>query len=145
MTDPIRVLFVCTHNSARSQIAEALLERDGGGAFRVESAGTEARGVHPLAVRALDEVGIDWSGASSKLVSQFVGREWDYVITVCDTARQACPVVPGARRMLHWDLEDPSAIPGSDEERLRAFRRTRTEIADRVGAFVDEARRGAPA
>ena len=139
MSAPIRVLFVCTHNSARSQIAEALLARHGGARFVGRSAGTEARGVHPDAVRVLAEVGIDWSAATSKLVDLFVGESWDYVITVCDSAQAACPVFPGARAPLHWDLEDPSAVDGTPEERLAAFRQTRTDLEARIRAFVEGA------
>ena len=141
MAPPIRVLFVCTHNSARSQIAEALLERDGGDAFEVHSAGTEASRVNPDAARVLAELGIDWSLARSTSVEEFLGQPFDYVITVCDGAREACPVFPGATATLHWGLEDPSLVEGSDEERLAAFRRTATEISGRLGPFIDEARR----
>ena len=136
---PIRVLFVCTHNSARSQIAEALLERDGGGAFDVESAGTEVTAVNPYTIRALAELEIDWSDARSKSVEAFLGQPFDYLITVCDNAREACPVFPGARRSLHWSLEDPSEVEGSDEEKLAAFRATATDIEARLRSFIEEA------
>ncbi|MFL5667903.1 MAG: arsenate reductase ArsC, partial [Chloroflexota bacterium] len=92
--DPIRVLFVCTHNSARSQIAEALLTRDGGDVFEVSSAGTEVTRVNPLARRVIEEAGIDWSGARSKSITEFLDQRFDYVITVCDRARATCPVFP---------------------------------------------------
>jgi arsenate reductase (thioredoxin) len=140
--DPIRVLFVCTHNSARSQIAEALLGRYGGADFEVHSAGTEATRVNPLAIRVLAESGIDWSGARSKVITEFLGRRFDYVITVCDRARGTCPVFPGSTNTLHWGLDDPSEVGGTDEERLAAFRRTRQEVADRLRPFIEEARRG---
>lgn len=145
MTDarPIRVLFLCTHNSARSQIAEALLQRYGGADFDVQSAGTEQTRVNPYAVRALAELGIDWSGARSKALTAFVGEPWDYVITVCDRARQACPVFPGAVNSLHWGLDDPSDVEGTDEERLAAFRRTAREVSVRLGPFVEIALRAA--
>ena len=107
---PIRVLFVCTGNSARSQIAEALLRDFGGADFETFSAGTEPKGVNPFAVRVLDEIGIDWSGASSKSVMDFVGQPFDYVITVCDRARQTCPVFPGEHNSLHWGLDDPAEV-----------------------------------
>ena len=139
MTDPIRVLFVCTHNSGRSQIAEALLLHHGGDGFEVHSAGTETRGLNPYAVRVLDEVGIDWSGARSKLVTEFLDRPFDYVVTVCDRAREACPVFPGSRNTLHWGLDDPSEVQGSDEEKLAAFRRTRAEVEARMRPFIDAA------
>jgi arsenate reductase len=141
--DPIRVLFVCTHNSARSQIAEALLQRDGGGAFRADSAGTEVTRVNPLAVRVLADVGIDWSAARSKSVTEFLDQRFDYVITVCDSAREGCPVFPGAQRTLHWSLDDPSAVEGSDDQRAAAFERTRSEVESRLRPFIAEAGGGA--
>lgn len=140
---PIRVLFLCTHNSARSQIAEALLRRYGGADFDVRSAGTEQTRVNPYAVRALAELGIDWSGAQSKTLTRFIGEPWDYVVTVCDRARQACPVFPGAVNSLHWGLDDPSEVEGTDEEKLAAFRRTATEVSVRLRPFVEIALRAA--
>ena len=143
--EPIRVLFVCTHNSARSQIAEALLQRDGGLAFEAFSAGTEVTRVNPFAVRVLADEGIDWSGARSKSVRDFLGQPFDYVITVCDDAREACPVFPGAKRTIHWSLDDPSAVEGSDEQKLGAFERTRAEVVRRLRPFIEEAQREAGA
>ena len=144
MTDhPIRVLFVCTGNSARSQIAEALLARFGGPDFEAESAGTEPKGVNPYSVKVLAEVGIDWSGASSKSLDGFLGQSFDYVITVCDRARQACPVFPGSGNSLHWGLEDPADVEGTDDEKLAAFRRTRQELTQRLRPFIEIARRTA--
>jgi arsenate reductase len=140
-SDPIRVLFVCTGNSARSQIAEAMLRDVGGAAFETFSAGTEPKGVNPFTVLVLGEIGIDWSGAASKSVTEFLGRPFDYVITVCDRARQTCPVFPGRHRSLHWDLEDPAEVEGTDQQKLEAFRRTRTEVAARLRPFVELARR----
>jgi arsenate reductase (thioredoxin) len=140
-TDPIRVLFVCTGNSARSQIGEAMLRDLGGPEFEAFSAGTEPKSVNPFTVRALADVGIDWSGARSKSVSEFMGRPFDYVITVCDRARQTCPVFPGEHNTLHWGLEDPADADGTDEQKLEAFRRTRTEIAMRLRPFIELARR----
>ncbi len=142
MPDRIRVLFVCTGNSARSQIAEALLARMGGEEFDVASAGTEPRGVHPMAIRALASVGIDWSGARSKPVTEFVGQSFDYVVTVCDRARQVCPVFPGSENTLHWGLDDPAAARGSDAEVLAAFRQTELELTMRLRPFIELARRG---
>jgi arsenate reductase len=139
--DPIRVLFVCTGNSARSQIAEALLKDFGASDFAVFSAGTEPKGVNPYTVRALGEIGIDWSGAQAKSVTEFVGQPFDYVITVCDRARQTCPVFPGQHNSLHWGLDDPAEVDGTDAEKLEAFRRTRTEVATRLRPFVELARR----
>jgi arsenate reductase len=140
---PIRVLFLCTHNSARSQIAEALLGRYGGDDFTVRSAGTEATRVNPYAVRVLAEQGIDWSGARSKVLTEFLDEPWDYVITVCDRARQACPVFPGAVNTLHWGLDDPSEVEGDDATRLAAFRRTEQEVAVRLRPFIEVALRAA--
>lgn len=142
MTDrPIRVLFVCTGNSARSQMAEAMLMAFGKGDFEAFSAGTEPRGVNPYAIRVLADVGIDWSGARSKSVTEFLDQPFDYVVTVCDRARRACPVFPGEHNSLHWGLEDPAEVEGSDEEKLAAFRRTQQEIATRLRPFVELARR----
>jgi arsenate reductase len=141
MTAPIRVLFVCTGNSARSQIAEALLRDFGGADFEVNSAGTEPHGVNLYTVRVLDEIGIDWSAARSKSVMEFIGQPFDYVITVCDRARQTCPVFPGNHNSMHWGLDDPAEVEGTDEQKLEAFRRTRTEVATRLRPFVELARR----
>lgn len=140
---PIRVLFVCTGNSARSQLGEALLEHYGGPDFEVESAGTEPRGVNPLAVRILAEHHIDWSVARSKPVDEFLGQSFDYVITVCDRARQTCPVFPGSDNTLHWGLDDPAEVEGTDTERLEAFRRTAMELTIRLRPFIEIARRAA--
>ena len=137
----IRVLFVCTGNSARSQLAEALLGQIGGDDFEVRSAGTEPHGVNPFALRVLAERGIDWSGARSKSVTEFLGQPWDYVITVCDRARQSCPIVPGEHNALHWGPEDPAEVEGSDETKLAAFRMTARDLADRIGPFVELCRR----
>lgn len=134
--EPIRVLFVCTGNSARSVMAEALLRHHGGGRFEVSSAGTEPRGVNPLTLRVLAEAGIDASFARSKSVTEFLGQSFDYVVTVCDQARQACPVFPGADRSLHWGYEDPAAAEGTDEERLAVFRRVLIQLSERVLQFA---------
>jgi arsenate reductase len=141
MTAPTRVLFVCTGNSARSQIAEALLRDFGGADFEVFSAGTKPKGVNPYTVRVLAEIDLDWSGARAKSVTEFVGQPFDYVITVCDRARQTCPVFPGNHNTLHWGLDDPAGVEGTDERKLEAFRRTRTEVATRLRPFVELARR----
>lgn len=132
----IRVLFVCTGNSARSIMAEALLRQHGGDRFDVDSAGTEPRGVNPLTLRVLGESGIDASWARSKSVQDFLGQTFDYVITVCDQARQVCPVFPGVHESLHWGYEDPAEATGSDEERLAVFRRVFTQIGERVRQFA---------
>jgi arsenate reductase len=125
--DDVRILVVCTGNAARSQLAEAFLARIPGVA--AASAGTRPAGVHPLTVRVLAEVGIDWTGAHSKPITEMLDREWDLVLTVCDNAREACPVVPGARRTAHEGFADPAAIGGTDLERLAAFREVRDAIA----------------
>src|ERR1035437_5632671 len=139
--DPIRVLFVCTGNSARSQIAEALLRDFGGTEFDVNSAGTEPKSINPYTVKVLNEIGIDWSGARSKSATEFLGQRFDYVITVCDRARQTCPVFPGNHTTLHWGLDDPAEAEGTDREKLEAFRRTCTEVATRLRPFVELSRR----
>jgi arsenate reductase len=139
--DPIRVLFVCTGNSARSVMAEGLLRRYGGEAFEVHSAGTEPRGINPLTVRVLEEAGIDTSFARSKSVEGYLGQSFDYVITVCDQARQVCPVFPGAHESLHWGFEDPAEATGTEEERLAVFRRVFVEIGERVSRFAMLTRR----
>lgn len=133
---PIRVIFVCTGNSARSQIAEALLRHDGGDRFEVVSAGVDPRGVHPLAIAALADVGIDISDATSKPVGMFLGQRFDYVITLCDRARSTCPVFPGGSETLHWGLDDPAEVEGTDAERRAAFDRVLKEISGRLHAFI---------
>jgi arsenate reductase len=139
----ISVLFVCNGNSARSQIAEALLARFGGPDFDALSAGTRPRRVHPLAVRALAEVGIDWHAARAKSVTELVDRRFDYVITLSNSAREECPTLTGPHSSLHWHLEDPSTIEGSEERRMEAFRATRTELTTRLRPFIEIARRAA--
>ena len=132
----LRVLFVCTHNSARSQMAEGFLREYGGGRFEAFSAGTEGTAVRPEAIRAMAEVGIDISGHESKTVDRFLGQPFAWVITVCDQAREACPVFPGAEETAHWGFDDPSAATGGDDERMAVFRRVRDEIARRVRIFA---------
>jgi arsenate reductase len=129
-----KVLFVCTHNSARSQMAEGLLRHLGGDRFEVMSAGTEATAVRPLAIRAMREVGLDISGQESKTLERYLNEPFDHVVTVCDDANEACPVFPGAANRLHWSFEDPSRAEGSEEERLAVFRRVRDEIRARIEA-----------
>ena len=136
-----RVLILCTHNSSRSQMAEGFLRALGGARFDVKSAGTEATRVHPLAIRAMDEAAIDIRGHTSKTFDRFLGEKWDYVITVCDSANERCPVFPGAVTRLHWSFDDPAAVTGTEHERLAAFRRTRDEIEDRLRRWLDETRR----
>src|ERR687894_1771117 len=132
MLTKTRVLFLCTHNSARSQMAEGLLRHLAGDRFKAMSAGTEATRVRPLAVRAMEEIDIDMSGQESKTLDRYLQEPFDYVITVCDDANEACPFFPGAQSRLHWSLEDPSKAEGSEEERLAVFRRVRDEIEERI-------------
>jgi arsenate reductase (thioredoxin) len=132
MTRKKRVLFLCTHNSARSQMAEGLLRHLAGDRFEAMSAGTEATHVRPLAVRAMEEVGVDISRQESKTLERYLGESFDYVITVCDDANEACPFFPGASERLHWSFEDPSRAEGSEEERLAVFRGVRDRIKERV-------------
>ena len=132
-----RVLFLCTHNSARSQMAEGLLRHYGAGGYQAFSAGTLATGVRPEAVAVMAELGIDISAQESKTLERYFREPFDWAITVCDSACKACPVLPGATRRAHWDLEDPAAAVGSMDERLAVFRRVRNEIDARVRAFVE--------
>ena len=127
-----RILFLCTHNSARSQMAEGLLRTLGGDQFEVASAGTEQTRVRLEAITAMGELGIDISGQTSKTLVQFLDQEWDEVITVCDSANESCPVFPGAKKRRHWSIEDPSGVKGSYDERLLAFRRARDELKRRI-------------
>jgi arsenate reductase (thioredoxin) len=134
MTEKAKVLFLCTHNSARSQMAEGLLRDLAADRFEVHSAGTEATHVRPLAIRAMDEIGVDISGQESKTLERYLGEPFDYVITVCDDANETCPFFPGAANRLHWSLPDPSAAEGTEEERLAVFRSVRDGLQDRVEA-----------
>jgi arsenate reductase (thioredoxin) len=130
-TNP-KVLFLCTHNSARSQMAEGLLRHLAGDRFEVHSAGTEATLVRPEAIAAMAELGVDISKQESKTLERYLKESFEYVITVCDAANEACPVFPGARRRLHWSFEDPSRTTGAEGERLKKFRSVRDEIRERI-------------
>lgn len=137
----VRVLFLCTHNSSRSQMAEGLLRARGGDRYDVHSAGTHPRGVHPLAMRAMAELGIDIGAAAgyrAKSVDAFRDQTFDLVVTVCDDAAEECPFFPGAQRQEHWSFPDPSAAEGLEEERLAAFRRVRDVIAGRIDLFLQD-------
>ncbi len=123
-----RILFICTHNSARSQMAESLLRHLDGDRFEVYSAGTEATQVRPLAIEVMRELDIDISGQQSKTLDRYVGEPFDKVITVCDTAAEACPVFPGAREQLHWSFPDPSQATGSPEAQRAVYRAARDAI-----------------
>ncbi len=135
--DKTRVLFLCTGNSARSQMAEAFLRQYAGDRFEVYSAGLEPKGIHPFTRQVLAEVGLDISGQTSKDLGQFLGKvHFGYLITVCANAEQRCPVFPGLGTRLYWPFDDPTVIGGSEAERLAAFRRVRDEIATRIQAWI---------
>jgi len=132
-----RVLILCTGNSARSQMAEGLLRSAGGNRFEVFSAGTKPGIVRPEAIAVMSELGIDISTHRSKHVREFEGQPFDYVITVCDDAKESCPIFPGETERIHWSFPDPAAVEGSDMERLAAFRRVRDALAVTLGAFIN--------
>ena len=136
MSEKQRVLILCTGNSARSQMAEGLLRDMAGDAYDVASAGVAPSHVRPEAITAMKEIGIDISSHRSKSVDEFLGKEFDFVITVCDNANEQCPVFPGKTKRIHWSFEDPAAAEGDVEERLRVFRRVRDEIRGRLEDFV---------
>lgn len=138
-----RVLILCTGNSARSQMAEGLLRHDFGDRFEVFSAGTKPSFVRPEAIAVMSELGIDLSGHRSKHVSEFVNHSFDYVITVCDNAKESCPVFPGTVQKIHWSFEDPAAIEGSEAARQAAFRSARNLIRARLEEFGNEVQKGA--
>jgi protein-tyrosine-phosphatase/DNA-binding transcriptional ArsR family regulator len=133
---PTRVLFLCTGNSARSQIAEALAERMSGGTISAASAGSHPKPLHPNAVRAMRGRGIDLSGRHSKHLSEFAAERFDYVISLCDRVREVCPEFPGAPESIHWSVPDPAREPGSDEDTLPAFERTADELRARIGFLI---------
>ena len=130
------VLFLCTGNSCRSQMAEGLLRHLAGERFEVASAGTHPAGLNPGAVGVMRELGIDISHHRSKHLEEFMSRRFDYVITVCDRAKESCPVYPWAGSLLHWSFDDPTAATGTEEERKAVFRRVRDEIAARVSRLA---------
>jgi arsenate reductase len=127
-----RVLFLCTHNSARSQMAEGFLRAMAGDRFEAGSAGTEKTSVNPLAIRVMAELGIDLGGHTSKRYEDVASEAWDYLITVCDDANDRCPWIPGSVQRLHWSFADPSRATGTEEQRLAAFRRVRDQIQERL-------------
>ncbi len=127
-----RVLFLCTHNSARSQMAESLLRHFAGDRFEAASAGTEATRIRPEAISVMAEISIDISGQESKTLDRYLGEPFDYVVTVCDEANEACPFFPGAQERLHWSLPDPSSAGGAEEERLEIFRSVRDRLKDHI-------------
>jgi arsenate reductase (thioredoxin) len=130
MANPERpsVLFLCTHNSARSQMAEGILRRLGGDRVKTVSAGTEVTRVHPLAIREMAERGIDIGGQRSKHLNELLGERFDYVVTVCDNANESCPIFPGDPERIHWSIPDPSAVEGDEETRQAAFKRAADEL-----------------
>jgi arsenate reductase len=137
--DKTRVLFLCTGNSARSQMAEALLRRHCGNLFEVYSAGLAPKEIHPYTRQVLAEVGIDMAGQHAKDLSVYLGRmHFGYVITVCSRAEEQCPIFPGMGVRLHWSFEDPASAPGAEEEVLAVFRRVRDEIEARVITWLQE-------
>ena len=139
-----KVLFLCTHNSARSQMAEGLLRHLAGERFEVMSAGTEPAHGRPLAVRVMGELGIDISGQESKTLDRYLGEPFDYVITVCDDAKEACPFFPGAAQHLHWSLPDPAAAQGTEDERLEVevFRSVRDRLRHHIEGELLNGKRG---
>jgi arsenate reductase (thioredoxin) len=135
-----KILVLCTGNSTRSQMGEGLFRAEGGAGFEVFSAGTKPSAVRPEAIAVMKEIGIDISGHRSKAVDEFSGQVFDCVVTVCDNARDNCPVFPASSERMHWSFEDPAALEGSEAERLSAFRRIRDQMHARVKAFfVDRA------
>ena len=137
MIEKTRVLFLCTGNSARSQMAEGLLRTLDTDRFEVFSAGTIASFVRPQAIAVMKEIGIDISGHRSKSLDEFLDDEFDYVITVCDHANQSCPVFSGPAKRLHWSVDDP-VISGSESEELASFRQARDELQQRIRKFIQE-------
>ncbi|SRR5579883_931796 len=136
-----RVLFICTHNSARSQMAEGWLRHLAGDRYEVHSAGTEATFVRPLAIKAMAEVGIDISQQTSKTLNGYLREPWDFVITVCDQANEACPFFPGGKHRLHWSFPDPSTATGTDDEKLAVYRTVRDAIRIRLKEILSSERR----
>jgi arsenate reductase len=131
-----RVLFLCTHNSARSQMAEGLLRHLGNGELEAFSAGTEATHVRPLAIRAMAELGIDISGQESKTLDRYLDEAFDVVITVCDDANESCPVFPNAMARIHWSFPDPSKAVGTEEEQLGVYRQVRDAIRHQISEHL---------
>ena len=138
MSDRKRILFLCTGNSARSQMAEGLLRHEAGDRFEVFSAGTHPSLVRPEAIAVMSEIGIDISRHRSKSVDEFTSQKPDTVITVCDSAKESCPVFPGGTQRFHWPFEDPALVQGTEEERKAAFRKIRDRIHGRIMVFLGE-------
>ncbi len=138
-----RVLFLCTGNSARSVIAEALLKKMGGDDFEVYSAGTDPKGINPFTTKVLEFEHVDMSGFRSKSMDEFIGQQFDYVITVCDQAAERCPVFPGDPTRIHWSFTDPAAVEGDDLAKLAAFQETLRGMRRRIEPFMIVARNAA--
>jgi protein-tyrosine-phosphatase len=141
----VRILFLCTQNSARSQMAEGLLRSRSRGRIEAFSAGTEPSKVHPLAIRVLEEMQIDIRHHRSKSMEEYLDQKFDYIITVCDRAREACPVFPGDPIKIHWSFPDPSAVQGSENEKYSAFRETAIQLNTRIGYLLLALNRGGEA
>ncbi len=133
-----KVLFLCTGNSCRSQMAEGFLKNLAEASFEIVSAGTYPSQVHPLAIKVMQEKGIDISNQSSKNVNHFMNQHFDDVITLCDSARQTCPIFPGKYRHIHWDLEDPAALEGDEDKRLNKFREARDQIEKNIKEYINQ-------
>ncbi len=138
MGEPLRVLILCTGNSARSQMAEAILRHVGKGAIAVESAGTRPQpDIHPMARRAVKKLfDLDMDGQYPKTLDRFIGQDFDYVITVCDRAAESCPLFPGNPERMHWSFEDPASVGGTDEKKQRAFDMTATQLFSRIRLWL---------
>ena len=136
MADKKRVLILCTGNSARSQMAEGLLRSDAGDRFTVESAGTKPGAIRPEAITVMKEIGVDITSHRSKNVDEFAGQDFDYVLTVCDNAKESCPVFFGRATRLHHSFTDPAAVEGSEGQRLNEFRRVRDELRSYLNSFA---------
>ena len=137
--DKPRVLFLCTGNSCRSQMAEAFLRKYAGDQFEIFSAGLEPKPIHPLAIRVMNEVGIDMSGQYSKLLAQYLGKiHFSYLITVCSNAEEKCPIFPGMGQRLHWPFDDPAAFMGTEAEKLAKFRQVRDQIDEKIKTWLEE-------
>lgn len=132
-----RVLFLCAHNSCRSQMAEGLLRHFAGDKFEVFSAGSDPTPVNPLTVKVMKETGIDITGQYPKLVNKFLGQDFDYTINVCEDAKDSCPVFPTKAKKLHWSFADPASAEGSEEEKLSVFRQIRDEISAKIKEFIE--------
>jgi len=132
-----KILFLCTGNSCRSQMAEGLMWHMAGDKFEVYSAGVEPTQVNPYAIKVMAETGINISSHRSKSVNEFLKQEFDYVITVCNHAKQVCPIFPGEHRNIHWDIEDPAGIKGTEQEKMDFFRKIRDEIKEKCLIFLN--------